>query len=472
MRRERRRFLNSGANSATHLRLRSPGVDIQTIVPTLFTLEARHGFMRMIRISKTLLCMAGLALTTPASAQYQPVEPIALPPAVEQGVDMVYVDREIAGDIRWRNTKLDNVTFARYAGAPLDLLQAINPLYTDLRRGLVQYQKRWSSLPQFRLDTGPPLALGANGQHVTLLRERLGLPRGSRFDEPLHRQVTAYQRVHGLKPDGIVGDYVVHSLNRGALHYAQVLMINMERARRLPAPGELKRHIIVDAGSARVLMYEDGALVDSMRAVVGSNATQTSMMAALIRYANVNPYWNVPESLNRTLVAPRVLEQGLSYLSERNYEVFADWTENAPLVDPAIVDWQAVKDGKLPLRIGRRPGPGNSMGDIKFMMPNDLGIYLHDTHDKTVFEKDDRWISNGCVRVEDAQRLATWLFGTMPHVSNPNVETRVELAEPVPVFLTYLTVATSGEGVIFRRDPYARDTTVLARYFGAERQLQ
>jgi murein L,D-transpeptidase YcbB/YkuD len=419
-----------------------------------------------------MLLVAGLGLAAPATAQYQPIEPLALPPAVEQGVDMVYVDREIAGNIRWRNTKLDNVTFARYAGAPLDLLQAINPLYTELRRGLVQYQRQWSSLPQFRIDNGQKLALGAEGERVTLLRERLGLPADSLFDEALHNQVTAYQRIHGLKADGIVGDDVVASLNRGALHYAQVLMINMERARRLPAPGELKRHIIVDAGSAKIFMYEDGALVDSMRAVVGSNATQTPMLAALIRYAKVNPYWNVPASLNKTLIAPRVLDQGLGYLSDRKYEVFADWTENAPLLDPATVDWEAVKDGRRSLRIGRRPGPGNSMGDIKFMMPNDLGIYLHDTHDKTVFQKDNRWVSNGCVRVEDAQRLATWLFGAMPHVSNPEVETRVELAPSVPVFLTYLTVAAGPAGVVFRGDPYGRDTAVLARYFGAQRLLQ
>ncbi len=424
------------------------------------------------KIRGVVFALAAFSFASPATAQFQPLEPVALPPAVEQGVDMVYIDREIAGNIRWRNTKLDDVTFARYAGAPLDLLQAINPLYTELRRGLVQYQKQWSSLPQFRIDTGAKLALGAGGERVTLLRERLGLPPGSRFDEPLQKQITDYQRVHGLKADGIVGDELVSSLNRGALHYAQILMINMERARRLPAPGELKRHIIVDAGSARVLMYEDAKLVDSMRAVVGSSATQTPMMAALIRYANVNPYWNVPPSLNRTLVAPRVLEHGLKYLSEREYEVFADWTEDAPLLDPATVDWQAVKDGKLELRIGRRPGPGNSMGDIKFMMPNNFGIYLHDTHDKTVFQKDDRWVSNGCVRVEDAQRLATWLFGAMPHVENPNVQTRVELTPAVPVFVTYLTVAVGGDGVAFRSDPYGRDTAVLARFFGAERFLQ
>jgi murein L,D-transpeptidase YcbB/YkuD len=111
------------------------------------------------------------------------------------------------------------------------------------------------------------------------------------------------------------------------------------------------------------------------------------------------------------------------------------------------------------------------MGDIKFMMPNDLGIYLHDTHDRTVFKADNRWISNGCVRVEDAKRLAAWLFGAMPQVSDPTVETRVQLGPPVPVFLTYLTVGASADGVVFRADPYERDAAVLARYFGAERLL-
>ncbi len=415
------------------------------------------------------LAVACLAFAAPAVAQFQPLEPIALPPGVEQGVDMVYMDKEIKGNIRWRNTKLDNVTFARYAGAPLDLVQAINPLYTDLRRGLVSYQKQWSSLPQFRLDAGATLAQGAAGARVTLLRERLGLPVGSSFDEALYRRVTAYQQVHGLKADGVVGDDMITSLNRGALHYAQVLMINMERARRLPAPGELKRHIIVDAGSARVLMYENGSLVDSMRAVVGSYKTQTPMMAAQIRYALVNPYWNVPPDLHVKMVAPAVLAHGPRYLTERKYEVFAPGDRR---LDPATVDWQAVKNGQLLLRIRRGPGPGNSMGDIKFMMPNDFGVYLHDTHDKSVFAKDDRWVSNGCVRVEDAQRLATWVFGAMPKGGDPDVEERVDMAEPVPVFLTYLTASSTADGVVFRADPYQRDTSVLERYFGAERLLQ
>jgi murein L,D-transpeptidase YcbB/YkuD len=401
----------------------------------------------------------------------QPEEPVALPPAVEQGVDMVYVDPEIAVNIRWRNTKLDDVTFARYAGAPLDLIQAINPLYADLRRGLVDYQKKWGVLPQFTMPAGPALAIGSQGERVTLLRERLGLTVGSRFDEPLSKRVAEYEKVHGLKADGVAGDEVITSLNLGAEHYEHVVMINMERARRLPAPGELKRHIVVDTGSARVLMYDNDKLVGSMRAAVGAKDTQTPMMAALIRYANVNPYWNIPTSLQIKLIAPRVLEQGLTYLTDRRDEVFANENEDSSLIDPATIDWQAVKDGKLTLRMRQGPGGGNSMGKIKFMMPNRFGIYLHDTPDKTVFDRDERWISNGCVRLQDASRLAVWLFDSMPEGRNPDVEERVELREPVPVFVTYLTVETSADGVVFRADPYERDPAVLARYFAAEAKL-
>ena len=439
--------------------------------PTLFTPDRARGTVARIRTIVAAALLAASLSATITAAPRLPDEPTALPPAVEQGVDMVYIDPEIAGNIRWRNTKLDDVSFARYAGAPLDLIQAINPLYADLRRGLVAYQRNWGVLPQFTMPVGPALAIGSEGQRVTLLRERLGLPVGSQFDRPLAKRVADYQKVHGLKVDGIAGDDVIASLNLGAEHYEHVIMINMERARRLPAPVELKRHIIVDAGSAMVMMYDHDKLVGSMRAAVGAPDTQTPMMAALIRYVDVNPYWNIPGSLQVKLIAPRVLEQGLKYLTDRHDEVFADTSPDSRLIDPGTVDWQAVKDGKLTLRMRQGPGGGNSMGKIKFMMPNKFGIYLHDSPDKTVFEVDQRWISNGCIRLQDAPRLAAWLFGAMPRGRDPAVEERVDLTDPVPVFVTYLTVEATVDGIMFRPDPYGRDPAVLTRYFAEERQL-
>ena len=114
------------------------------------------------------------------------------------------------------------------------------------------------------------------------------------------------------------------------------------------------------------------------------------------------------------------------------------------------------------------------MGDMKFMMPNDFGIYLHDVPDasKAEFAKDDRWISNGCIRLEDADRFAKWLFGHVPKGRDPKVEENVDLPEPVPVYVTYMTAEGGADGPKFRADPYNRDPALLARYFGdGERQV-
>jgi murein L,D-transpeptidase YcbB/YkuD len=191
------------------------------------------------------------------------------------------------------------------------------------------------------------------------------------------------------------------------------------------------------------------------------------MMAGLIRYASVNPYWNVPPDLVQTLIAPKVLAEGLGHIKAERYQLLSGWEQDAQVVDPASIDWRAVAAGKADVRIRQLPGRANSMGEIKFMLPNDYGIYLHDTPDKGLFGKDDRWLSNGCVRVEDARRLATWLFGSMPKGRDPNAEEDVALADPVPVYITYLTVGAAQQELVFRNDPYGRDPALVARLFGA-----
>jgi murein L,D-transpeptidase YcbB/YkuD len=159
-----------------------------------------------------------------------------------------------------------------------------------------------------------------------------------------------------------------------------------------------------------------------------------------------------------------VLEQGLSYLTERDYEVLSDWTDNATQVDPATVDWQGVYDGRVDVRLRRGPGPWNSMGDMKFMIPNDFGIYLHDVPDaeEPMFKSDARWISNGCIRLQDAKRLEKWVFGTPP-TPDGTADERVDVPNPVPVYITYFTAAPSADGVTFRPDRYDRDDKLLAR---------
>jgi murein L,D-transpeptidase YcbB/YkuD len=392
------------------------------------------------------------------------LEPIDLPPAIEQGVDMIYIDEELVPKAVHDNGPLD-MTNAAWSAAPVDLFTSVNPIYTDLRRGLVKYRQQWGDLPQLPIPDGPTLKPGSSGDRVALLRTRLGLGSGGSYDPALAAKVKEFQDVHGLKADGIAGAGTIEALNRGANYYEQLIIINMERAKRLPAPEEQRKYVLVDAGDARLSMWQNGRKVDEMKVVVGKAETATPMMAAYIKYASVNPYWNVPPELVRNLIGPRIVKQGVSYLTDREYQVLTDYSDDSQLIDPSTIDWQAVVDGREVVRLRRLPSPANSMGMMKFMLPNYFGIYLHDSPEKEHFTKNELWISNGCVRVEDYKRLAKFLFdGSIPKGDNPKVEKEVDLPQPIPVYMTYLTVQPTADGVQFMEDHYGRDAHLMERF--------
>ena len=229
---------------------------------------------------------------------------------------------------------------------------------------------------------------------------------------------------------------------------------NLARLRSIPA-NPADRYVLIDAASARLWMYEKGRPVDTMRVVVGKPDQQTPSMAGFIRYAIVNPYWNVPEDLARDRIAPNVLDKGFGYLQSGGYQVLSDWGENPRRVDPALIDWRAVAAGRQSLRVRQLPGGSNFMGDVKFMFPNAQGIYLHDTPDKDLLRRENRQFSSGCVRLEDARRLGRWLLKKpLPKLRDP--EQRVNLPELVPVYITYLTAMPENGRIAFRDDVYAR----------------
>lgn len=373
-------------------------------------------------------------------------------------VGMVYADPSLApsaarsaGQRRWRGWS--------------DERPAANPLYLQLEDGLAEYRAQWGSLPPVQIPAGQALRLGAAGERVRLLRARLGLYEEGDFDEELDYALRAYQAAHGLPDDGVAGAATLASLNRGPEYYERLIEANLERARALPV-NLGRRFVLVDTASAMLWMYEDGYPVDSMRVVVGKPDAQTPMMAAMIRNAVLNPYWNVPDDLVRSRIAVNVLQNGLGYLSDRGYQILSGWDASAELIDPATVDWQAVADGRQTLRVRQLPGPDNFMGAVKFMMPNDLGIYLHDTPDRHLFADASRRFSSGCIRLEDAQRLSQWLFGRQVAAPSADPEQVVELPRPVPVYVTYFTAAPGERGIVFRDDGYGRDAALLAQLGG------
>jgi len=239
------------------------------------------------------------------------------------------------------------------------------------------------------------------------------------------------------------------------------VMTSLDRARERPFQD---KYVMVDAAAARLYMIQDDRIVDSMKVAVGKpgEKTQTPMLASTIYYATLNPYWHVSDELVRSLIAKNVLDQGLGYLKSHGYQVMAADSDDDRLLDPSEVDWHAVAAGTFQVRVRQLPGPANSMGRVKFGFPNAYDIYLHDTPMKQLFAQDDRTISHGCIRLEDAERLAGWMMGRDPQAESKAPEQNVTLPTPVPIYVTYLTAQAHDGQLSFVDDIYGRDQQIAA----------
>ena len=241
----------------------------------------------------------------------------------------------------------------------------------------------------------------------------------------------------------------------------ELVQLNLERARAIPA-NPAARYVLVDTAGARLYMFEDGRIVDSMRVVVGKPSEPTPMIAGLLSNAVLNPYWNVPPDLVSSRIAWNVNKSGVGYLRAKGYQALSDFSNKAKVLNPAKIDWKAVEAGTKELRVRQLPGKANFMGKVKFDFPNNQGIYLHDTPDKALLKEEVRFASSGCVRLEDAPRLGKWLFGKMPVPKKGAVEQVVPLGQPVPLYITYLTAAPEDGRIVFRDDLYNRDGPQMA----------
>ncbi|MDP1908744.1 MAG: L,D-transpeptidase family protein, partial [Hyphomicrobium sp.] len=148
---------------------------------------------------------------------------------------------------------------------------------------------------------------------------------------------------------------------KGANRPRRILLLALNRDRARVLPRGRGDYILVNSAAARLDFYSGGKVKDSMRVVVGEVAQQTPMMAGMVRYAILNPYWHVPPDLARTRLAPRVLSEGLIYLRKKGYEVVSDWSRTATVIPIESIDWKAVAAGKVDVKVRQRPGPLNGM---------------------------------------------------------------------------------------------------------------
>ena len=276
----------------------------------------------------------------------------------------------------------------------------------------------------------------------------LDLPPGNRLYEDLKGALAK----HRAAPAAL-GDL-------SAADVEALLLVNLDRTRGLPSSFD-PRHLLVDVAAGELRIYEGGRQRDRMKVVVGQPSMPTPSMAGLIRYAAVDPYWYVPPDLTRDRFARRAAADP-AVLHRLGLETLSDWTPGATPIAPNQVDWESVAAGRTLARLRQKPGPGNPMGRVKFMLPNTLGIYLHDTPEKELFQRPIRTASAGCIRVEDADRVARWLLdqGLGPP---GEAERIINLQTPTPVFILYITARIENGRLSFNPDVYRRDGPAIER---------
>jgi murein L,D-transpeptidase YcbB/YkuD len=348
--------------------------------------------------------------------------------------------------------------------------------YRRLREALAHYREvsatgGWPVIPD------GSLRLGERSSSVAALRERLRLEDdlgpvetqdAELFDEPVEQAVKKFQGRHGLTADGVVSAATRAELNVPVERRVEQLELNLERWRWLPKDLG-RRHIIVNIAAFELEVMDGGALVMSMRVVVGRPFDRTPVLSDTMRYLVLNPYWHVPSNIAATELLPK-LKRDPSYLARYKMRVFPNSRLDAQEVDPATVDWSSITATHFPYLLRQDPGPSNALGRIKFMFLNKYHVYLHDTPARPLFEETQRDFSHGCIRIEHPIELAVYLLRKDPRwdrdallAALDDAEDRsVPLPEPIPIHLLYWTAWADADGTIqFRRDIHDRDAPLL-----------
>lgn len=372
-------------------------------------------------------------------------------------------------------------TYLRDAVAANRLPQAVHdaapqfPLYGTLRDALVRYralaaQPQWNTplpaLPGGKLASGQSYAgLPALAQRLEALGD---LPAGTavppRYSGALVEAVKAFQGRHGIEADGVIGATTFAQLNTTPAARVRQITLTMERARWTPL-SNASRMIVVNIPEFKLRAYEihDGKLDIrlEMKVIVGKALdTRTPLFMEDMRYIEFSPYWNVPPSIAKGEVIPK-LRNDPGYFNREGFE-FVSGGKAVTALTEANLD--AVLAGQM--RIRQRPGPKNALGDIKFVFPNNQNIYLHHTATPQLFKRDRRDLSHGCIRVEEPVQLAKFVLQDMPEWTEDRIRNAMEkgrsntvaLQQPLPVVLAYGTAIARADGrIYFLPDIYGQD---------------
>lgn len=346
-------------------------------------------------------------------------------------------------------------------GKLIEEWEPVNPEYQALKKELIRFNDMadkggWQTI---KIEDKKKYKQGDEDTVIQAVKKRLfasgDLPEidsSSRYDSSLLLAVKRAQRRFGFHEDGVIDQSLVEALNVPVKQRVEQILINLERMRWLPEV-EAASRIVANIPEFKIHVYEQDKEVFDMNIVVGKAGNSTVIFNDELKYIVFSPYWNVPRSIVKNEILP-AMKRNPNYLASHNMEI----TSNS---------------GGVP-SIRQKPGRKNSLGRVKFLFPNNYNIYFHDTPAKSLFNREKRAFSHGCMRLENAKKLALYLLRDQPEWTEQKIDNAmsqrdekwVTLKTSVPVYVSYFTAWVAPDGLLnFRDDIYGHDEKMAERLF-------
>jgi len=357
----------------------------------------------------------------------------------------------------------------------LNNLKPDNFMYVHMRNGLKRYREiskngGWSKVPP-----GKVLKLNETDVRVLLLRKYLIITgdlsasanseNDSIFDMNVENAVKQFQFRHNLNEDGVVGKGTLEMINVPIEKRIDELRINMERARwvfhHLP-----EDFMVVNIAGYNVRRLTDDSIVFYSKVIVGKHFHETPIFKGKLSYIVINPTWTLPYSITIKETLPK-LQKNPNYLTEKNM-IIMDRTGKE--IDPSTIDFNTLSKNNFPYTVRQKAGPHNALGQVKFIFPNQYAVYLHDTPVRSLFSREERAFSHGCIRIDKKWELLmnlmddpeVWNMNKINEIVASGKTTRVNLKSPIEILLLYWTAgADKKDKLYFDKDVYDRDASVL-----------
>lgn len=399
-----------------------------------------------------------------------------------QTCDSAFLDRAI------------NAAVDRQAVSFLQDIRPHDPGYLRLQAALAAWNKLPEhAFPEIPLIGDTLLRAGDRSRVVPWVAERLGmtgeLPVGMAetgkdqvLTQTLLDAVNLFRKENGMAEDTSLGSLTIKALNRPVAYYKDRIRVNLERLRWKPRQEKGARYVVVNVASFRLRAIDSRAdTMLEMKVCVGSNRNKTPLLSSTVRYMELNPYWNVPQSIIIREIIPSY-KKDTTYFTRNRFKIY---DKEGRTVDPHRVDWSKYHEG-VPFDVKQDNKDGNSLGRMIFRFPNTHSVYLHDTPAKYGFRRDNRAISHGCVRLEKPLDFAYFLMGERDDRAADRIRLAVGLPAlteegrrmsekvgykelefysfkpSVPLFMDYYTADVSNEGRIsYWEDPYGYDVPLL-----------